>query len=78
MDEPMNFAIIDDNGFVINIIWLNESNKSDFPDAVQANDLQVTIGDQYIDGVFTRDGIPVPTYEEIASSALVQDETPVE
>ena len=63
MDEPMNFAIVDD-GVVTNIIWLSASNRGDFPNSVCVANRAVAIGDQYIDGVFLRDGTPVPAYTE--------------
>ena len=63
MDEPMNFAIVDD-GVVTNIIWLSASNRGDFPNSVCVANRAVAIGDQYIDGVFLRDGKPVPAYTE--------------
>jgi len=63
MDEPMNFAIVE-NGVVTNVIWLSASNRGDFPNSVCIANRAVAIGDQYIDGVFLRDGVPVPAYIE--------------
>lgn len=53
-----NFAIIE-NGIVTNIIWGNIYNASDFPNAVQIDDLAVQIGDTYVDDVFFHDGVTV-------------------
>jgi len=64
MDEPMNYALIDGNGTVYNIIWLCSANRSEFPNAICVADRPVAIGDIYQDGVFTRDGVVVPTYPE--------------
>ena len=63
MDEPMNFAIVED-GVVTNVIWLSASNRGDFLNSVCVANRAVAIGDQYIDGVFLRDGTPVPAYTE--------------
>lgn len=63
MDEPMNFAIVED-GYVTNVIWLSASNRADFPNSVCVANRAAAIGDQYIDGVFFRDGLPVPAYTE--------------
>ena len=63
MDEPMNFAIVED-GVVTNVIWLSASNRGDFPNSVCVANRAVAIGDQYIDGVFLRDGVQVPAYTE--------------
>lgn len=52
----MKYARIE-NQLVTNIIELNNSNASDFPDAIRLeNNLPVTIGDGYVDGKFYRDG----------------------
>ncbi len=64
MNEPMNYALIDEDGTVYNIIWLCAENCGDFPDAVCVSDRPVAIGDHYVDGVFLRDGEVVPVYEE--------------
>lgn len=64
MDEPMNYALIDETGTVNNIIWLCSTNRSEFPNAICVADCPVAIGDVYQDGVFTRDGEVVVTYLE--------------
>ena len=67
MDEPMNYALIDENGTVNNIIWLCSANRNDFPNAICVANRPAAIGDVYADGVFMRDGAVVLTYpEEIA------------
>ena len=64
MDEPMNYALLGEDGAVINIIWLCSANRNDFPNAVCVADCPVAIGDQYTDGVFTRAGEIVLSYPE--------------
>jgi len=64
MDEPMNYALIDGNGTVNNIIWLCSANRSEFPNAICVADRPVAIRDVYQDGVFTRDGEVVLTYPD--------------
>lgn len=73
MDEPLKYALVE-NGTVTNVIWLCGSNAGDFPNAVCVSDRPVTIGDQYADGVFTRDGEAVPTFAEIEAEALAAAE----
>ena len=46
MNEPKNYALID-LGVVVNIIWLNPDNANEFPNAVDTNGLNVSIGDLY-------------------------------
>ena len=66
----MRYAVITDST-VVNIIELNQSNASDFPDAVPTgDDRPVTIGDSYADGVFTRAGTPVLTPLEQAQAEI--------
>lgn len=77
MNEPKDYALIE-NGVVTNVIWLCESNAGEFPDAVCISNRPVTIGDQYVGGVFVREENPVLTYEEIATAALEAVEEPVE
>lgn len=69
MDTPMNYALVGEDGVVYNIIWLCDANCSDFLNAVCVLDRPVIIGDCYVDGVFTRDGVPVLTSEEQAAEA---------
>jgi hypothetical protein len=64
MDEPMNYALIDENGFVENIIWLCSANRLDFPNAVCVANRPVEMLDHYENGVFTRGGAVVLTYPE--------------
>lgn len=70
---PRTFALIED-GVVVNIISMYAKNLIDFPNAVLATVCPVEIGDQYIDGVFSRDGVALLTYEELAAAAQPPDE----
>lgn len=74
---PRTFALIE-NGEVVNIISMYAKNLTDFPNAVLAVDRPVAIGDRYEGGIFTRDGIAILTYEEIAAAAQPPDETPAD
>ena len=73
MNDPEVYAVLD-GGIVTNIIWLCASNAGDFPGAVSVGDRPVAIGDQYLDGVFIRDGVPVPTFEELTAAAEAEEE----
>ena len=64
MNEPKNYALIED-GLIINIIWLNPENETEFPNAVCCDGLGVSIGNSYIDGQFI---IPTPVEEIINGS----------
>lgn len=64
MDEPMNYALIGENGVVSNTIWLCSANRGDFPNAVCVANRPVAIGDVYAGGAFTRAGEVVLTYPE--------------
>lgn len=75
-----NFAIIE-NGIVKNTIWGNIYNASDFPNAVQIDNLAVQVGDMYDGEHFYRDGERVKTAaEQIADmkKALVSLEETVD
>lgn len=69
---PRTFALIE-VGVVVNTISMYAKNLADFPNAVLAVDRPVTIGDRYEGGVFLRDGVPLLTYEEIATAAPPED-----
>lgn len=71
MDEPMVFAIVED-GIVTNVIWLCASNRLDFPHSVCIANRAVAIGDQYTDGTFFRDGMPVLAYTEQITALINQ------
>jgi len=77
MENPVNYALVE-NGVVTNVIWLCGANAGDFPNAVRVSDRPVAIGDHYAGGVFTRDGVNVPTFAEIeaAAQAAGVDEQP--
>lgn len=59
----MNYALVE-NDVVVNIIWLNPMNLSDFPNAVLFDNIPVIIGDVYKDGKFYRDMCEVKTMHE--------------
>lgn len=61
----MTYAMITDN-VVRNIVSLHPRNAAAFPDAVLTNDLPVSIGDSYVDGVFYHEGVEVtlPSYAD--------------
>ena len=61
----MNYALIE-NGIVTNIIWLNERNEAEWPNAVRLYDRMVEVGDTYDGEKFRRDGTEVLTALEIA------------
>ena len=63
----MQYAIIRD-GVVVNVIWLDPSNETDFPAAVPIGDVAAGIGDTYVDGAFWRDGIRLLTPLEAAEA----------
>ncbi len=73
MNDPEVYAVLDDKT-VTNVIWLCASNAGDFPGAVSVGDRPVAIGDLYLDGVFTRDGVPVPTFAELAAAMAAEEE----
>ncbi|MBE5925582.1 MAG: hypothetical protein E7270_01120 [Lachnospiraceae bacterium] len=59
----MNYALIENN-IITNIIWLYPGNASDFPNAVPLDDVPASIGDEYIDGIFYRNGERILTEVE--------------
>lgn len=65
----MRYALIS-NGIVVNVIWLNDKNASDFPAAVKLGDRPVTMGDTYAGGKFYRDGVEVLTALEQAQAEI--------
>jgi hypothetical protein len=64
---PRTFALIK-NGVVVNIISMYAKNLKDFPNTVLATDCPVTIGDQYIEGAFMRDGAALLSSEELSAA----------
>lgn len=50
----MNYALLDENNVVTNIIVLTPESAEDFPGAVYIGDIRVGIGDEYRDGLFYR------------------------
>ena len=50
----MNYAVVEE-GLVSNVIWLNDSNADEFPNAVPLGDVPAGIGDTYDGAHFYRD-----------------------
>lgn len=51
----MNYAILKD-GVVVNIIYIHDKNRDEFPEAIALNNIPAGIGDTYVNGVFYRNG----------------------
>ena len=67
----MNYALIE-NGTVVNIIWLNERNAGEWPNAVRLGERMVEVGDTYDGEKFRRDGTEVLTAAEAAQQEAAQ------
>lgn len=65
----MNYALVE-NGTVVNIIWLNERNEAEWPNAVRLGERMVEVGDTYTDGKFYRAGVEVLTPMEQAQAEI--------
>lgn len=65
----MNYALLKDS-VVINIIWLHPMNAHEFSNAIPMNDLQVAIGDTYVDGKFYHDGVEVTNIMHVEQSVV--------
>ena len=63
----MNYAVVEE-GLVSNVIWLNDSNADEFPNAVPLGDVPAGIGDTYDGAHFYRDGERVRTLLEQAQA----------
>lgn len=61
----MNYALVE-NGVVTNIIWLNERNAGEWPNAVRLGERMVEVGDTYDGEKFWRGGTEVLTAAEAA------------
>lgn len=61
----MNYALVE-NGTVVNIIWMNERNEAEWPNAVRLGERMVEVGDTYDGEKFRRDGVEVLTSLEAA------------
>lgn len=72
----MNYALID-NGIVVNVMWLHPSNAGEFSNAVLIGDVLATMGDEYIDGVFYRNGERVLTRSELVQKMLAEKEATI-
>lgn len=42
-----NYALLDDNNIVTNVIWMADENAPEFPNCKCLHDLPVAVGDQY-------------------------------
>lgn len=66
----MNYALLDENNIVTNIIWINPEQQKDFPSGIPTNDLPILPGDEYKDGKFYRNGEEItpesPTPEPVS------------
>lgn len=67
----MNYALVE-NGIVTNIIWLNERNEAEWPNAVRLGERMVEVGDTYDGEKFRRDGTEVLTAAEAAQQEAAQ------
>ena len=65
----MNYALVE-NGIVTHIIWLNERNEAEWPNAVRLYDRMVEVGDTYDGEKFRRDGTEVLTAAEVAQQEI--------
>lgn len=63
-----NYALLDENNVVTNIIWMADENASEFPNSKCLGALPVTIGDIYNadKNKFYRDGAEVKSLEQKA------------
>ena len=67
----MNYALVE-NGVVTNIIWLNERNAAEWPNAVRLGERMVEVGDTYDGEKFWRGGTEVLTAAEAAQMEAAQ------
>lgn len=67
----MNCAVIE-NGIVTNIVVIAPWNLPEFPDAVAIDDRPVSVGDEYRDGAFWRDGVKIQSSMELAQSETTE------
>lgn len=63
-----NYALLDENNIVTNIIWMADENAPEFPNSKCLGSIPAAVGDQYnLDkNKFYRDGIEVKTAEQKA------------
>ena len=69
-----NYALVED-GVVINMIWLNDSNAAEFLGAMSCEDRPVAIGDTFENGQFLRDGEPILTEDEKQDIEIAEMQT---
>lgn len=63
-----NYALLDENNIVTNIIWMADENAPEFPNCKCLGSIPAAVGDQYNldENRFYRDGIEVKTAEQKA------------
>lgn len=63
-----NYALLDANNIVTNIIWMADENAPEFPNCKCLGSIPAAVGDQYNldENKFYRDGIEVKTAEQKA------------
>lgn len=67
----MNCAKIE-NGIVTNIVVIAPWNLPEFPNAIAIDDRPVSVGDEYHDGAFWRDGVKILSKIELAQSETTE------
>ena len=69
-----NYALLDENNIVTNIIWMADENAPEFPNSKCLGALPVTVGDQYNtnDNNFYRNDVLVKTNEQKAIDDAVE------
>lgn len=63
-----NYALLDENNIVTNIIWMADENAPEFPNCKCLGSIPAAVGDQYNlnENKFYRDGVEVKTAEQKA------------
>ena len=69
-----NYALLDENNVVTNIIWMTDENAPEFPNSKCLGALHVTIGDIYNadKNKFYRDGTEVKSLEQKALDSATE------
>lgn len=65
----MNYALVVE-GRVVNVIVLHPMNADEFPNAVPVDGYAVQIGDEFIDGIFYRDGIEIKSTANLITEEM--------
>ena len=63
-----NYALLNENNIVTNIIWMADENAPEFPNCKCLGSIPVAVGDRYNlnENKFYRDGVEVKTAEQKA------------